>query len=137
MPAKVDKAARLAIAEAAIRDGCNLTRFAKRAGMKKVAAAKWLRDHAPDLHERMRHALDEPSCHAVLVRLLLTRVAAEFAGGRSRLSRALSVSRESVSMFGKRWAPDGMEAAILDLWPGDDEPPEFRPMVTRKTPAPV
>lgn len=134
MTAQVDKWARLKIARDVIEAGGDLQAFCTRANIKKSAACNWLGDHAPDLRDKLSaNAVYGMSRHQALVKLLLIRVASEVWGGQTRLSKSLGTTRNALHEHAKRWAPDGIEAAIADLWPGDD-PPQFLPVAGRRIP---
>lgn len=100
----------------------NLSRFAEAVGISKPAALVWLRRHEPGLlaelcNGRAKNAITP---HQALVRLLWLKAVQDNRGHLTRVCRALGVSTQRMLMFRKYWAPDGIDAAIADLMPHDD-----------------
>ena len=112
---------RFAEADRAIKDRVSLSEYARRVGLSTAGALFWLRRHDPDrLAEivggstRSKH-----SAHEVLVRLLLIKSCDGISGAKTRLANALGLRLSTLCEFQKRWAPDGLDAAIDDLMPED------------------
>lgn len=114
---------RLRLARETLDLGGNGTQFARAAGLSIRSAIAWLRRNDTDLHRRLCTQPRGPraNTHQVLVRLLLLKSVEGFHGGRGRLADALGISRAAISFFEKKWAPDGLDAAIADLMPDDGE----------------
>lgn len=118
-----EKDRRLRLAAAAVAAGGNATTFAHDAGLKPSAAANWLADNDEALHRHLTRNGRGCSAdrHQALVTLLLLKSVEEFKGGQTRLARALRVTPSALSQVRKRWAPDGLDAAIADLMPCERE----------------
>jgi len=123
--------ARLSIAKEAISAGENLTQFADRIGVTVAGAHNWLKRNGRDELANLSIGGHGRPAHEALVWLLLLRVAMEFPGGQAKLARALGITHQNLYAFTTKWASDGVDRAIADLWP-DDAPPEFLP--TKKNP---
>lgn len=109
-------------AKAVIAKGGSMRQFASDIGVSTPGALKWLRTYEPDLHKMMtgdRLTATMPT-HQVLVRLLLLKSVEGIRGGRPKLLRALNRSNTWCINFLNTWAPDGLDAAIADLMPEDD-----------------
>ena len=117
---EMEHARRRGIANTVIAASGTQADFAKALGLSPPAAFKWLRDHAPDLHRKLKgdriKTLDR---HTVLVRLLLLKSVEGIRGAQGRLGHALGLSHAGISTFKQLWAPDGLDAAIADLMPED------------------
>lgn len=110
------------LALAVIENGGSQAELARQLGVTPAGGLKWLRTHAPDLHERFKgDRLSSIDRHTALVRLLLLKSVEDFDGGMSRLARALKLTPAALSKFRALWAPDGLDAAIADLMPEDGE----------------
>lgn len=117
--AKQTTRARLLIADQVIADGGSLSSFARKVGITTAGALFWLRRNDPERlatlvggSSRSKH-----SAHEALVRLLLIKSCEGIAGAKGRMAKALGVSVPTLCQFQKRWAPDGLDAAIEDLMP--------------------
>ena len=118
-----ERAARRALAHQVLAEGGTITEFAKRAGLKLTAAWRWLDRCEPKLREELGAGPRGKRIdgHMALVRLLLIQSVIDFRGGRSRLARALGMTPANLSAFQRTWAPDGLDAAIADLMPDEDD----------------
>lgn len=120
---EVAVARRLRLARAILEDGGNLTTLARRCGVSLKSAHLFLKRHDPGL---LRNIATGPrgralSAHQALVRLLLLKSVEGFVGGERKLANALGLTREALYAFRRKWAPDGLDAAIADLLPEDGE----------------
>lgn len=118
---RAQRRGRIALARLVIAEGGNLTRYARLLGISTPGALFWLRRHANDLvpmlaDGRGRH---ETPIDEALFRLVLMRAVEDIPGGLTRLSEATGMRVSMLVEFRKRWAPDGLDAAIADLWPGE------------------
>lgn len=113
--------ARILIADQVIAEGGSLSSFARKIGITTPGALFWLRRNDPERlatlvggSSRSKH-----SAHEVLVRLLLIKSCEGIVGAKGRLAKALGINLPTLCEFQKRWAPDGLDAAIADLMPED------------------
>lgn len=112
---------RFRTADTFIAKGRSLSAFAREIGLTPAGALFWLRRNDPDrlaaLVGGVNRTTVEP--HAVLVRLLLLKSCEGIHGAKGRMAKALGVKLSALCEFRKRWAPDGLDAAIADLMPED------------------
>jgi hypothetical protein len=115
--------ARFATADAFIAKGASLSAFAREIGLTPAGALFWLRRHDPDRLAALVNGYNRTTmtAHQVLVRLLLLKSCEGISGAKSRLCGALGIKLSAMCEFRKRWAPDGLDAAIADLMPDDGE----------------
>lgn len=118
---EVKVARRLLLARSILEGGGNLTTLARRCGVSLKSVHLFLKRHDPDL---LRKIAGGPrgramSAHQALVRLLLLKSVEGFVGGEGKLANALGLTREALYAFRRKWAPDGLDAAISDLMPED------------------
>ena len=114
----MEHARRRGIAEAVIAAGGTQADLAWEMGMSGPGALKWLRRYAPDLHPKFRgNRIKTRDGQTALVRLLLLQSVEGMPEMRVRMLAAMGLSPAWAHAFRKVWAPDGLDAAIADLWP--------------------
>ncbi len=103
---------RLRLARECVSEGLNLTDFAERAGISTQSAMMYLRRHSPATHEALRDGHRKSSLHPLRV-LHRLRVISRHKTGQSA-AKELGVTQQAISMFIKRYCPDGVEEALQD-----------------------
>ena len=102
------------IAREVISESVSVSEFARRLGIGSQTACKWLRSHAPELHEQL---LDQPhpivmSRHERLARLLAIHAGMKAGLTQPVIAERLTLSRQVLRNWLRTWAPDGIEDAI-------------------------
>ena len=119
---EAEHARRRQIADDVILEGGNQVEFARRAGLEHINAHQWLRRHEPDRKRQLAGRRGRPvELREALIRLLLLKSVEAEGDGVKRIAKVLGVSPAGLYAFVTRWAPDGLDAAIADLMPDDED----------------
>lgn len=117
LPAEIRR--RKALARSIAKRGGNMAEYARTVGVSPAGALKWLRAHAPHEHQLLVSGpRSKFTPEQTLARLLLFKVHKEMRM-LGRLAKAFGCSQQALSQFVAHYAPDGLDAAIADLWPED------------------
>lgn len=100
------------LAREVIHDGGNLSELARRAGVSAPFMSRYMRKHAPCLHERLKEAKSRRtiSPEAVLNRLRTIHKAKS----QREAGRILGLSGMAISYTLRVYAPDGLEEALAE-----------------------
>lgn len=103
---------RLRIAREVIAEGGNLTDFADRIGVSRPMVTKYLMKHSPCTHQALKDNARYNAMHPIRVLERLRVI--EQCRTRAQAARRLCMSTSGVTLFVKRYAPDGVKDALDD-----------------------
>lgn len=106
------KRKRIRLARQCISEGLNLTDFAKMAGVSKVAATVYLRQHSPACHAALKNGFRRN--HLPPLRVLHRLRVVSQSRTLTAAAKELGISHPALTTFLARNAPDGVELALAD-----------------------